>query len=31
MVIKASPCYPAYEEVISDHRPVVLRIDYEKK
>lgn len=26
MVIKASPCYPDYAEVLSDHRPVVVRI-----
>jgi endonuclease/exonuclease/phosphatase family metal-dependent hydrolase len=26
MVVKASPCYPAYGEVISDHRPVVVKI-----
>ena len=26
MVIKASPCYPDYEEVLSDHRPVSIRV-----
>jgi len=26
MVIKASPCYPEYEEVISDHRPLMIAI-----
>lgn len=26
MVIKASPCYPEYEEVISDHRPLMITI-----
>jgi endonuclease/exonuclease/phosphatase family metal-dependent hydrolase len=26
MVIKASPCYPDYNEVLSDHRPVGIRI-----
>lgn len=27
LVIKASPCYPEYEEVLSDHRPVGIRIN----
>jgi endonuclease/exonuclease/phosphatase family metal-dependent hydrolase len=26
MVIKASPCYPDYNDVLSDHRPVSIRI-----
>lgn len=26
VVIKASPCYPDYGEVLSDHRPVAIRI-----
>ncbi|MCU0376786.1 MAG: endonuclease/exonuclease/phosphatase family protein [Bacteroidales bacterium] len=26
MVVKASPCYPDYAEVLSDHRPVMVRI-----
>lgn len=26
MVIKASPCYPDYDYVLSDHRPVSIRI-----
>lgn len=26
MVIKASPCYPEYGEVLSDHRPVGVKI-----
>ncbi len=26
-VIKASPCYPDYSEVLSDHRPVIIRIN----
>ena len=26
MVIKASPCYPEYEEVISDHRPLMIKL-----
>jgi endonuclease/exonuclease/phosphatase family metal-dependent hydrolase len=26
MVIKASPCYPDYNEVLSDHRPVSIKI-----
>lgn len=27
VVIKASPCYPDYSEVLSDHRPVGVRIN----
>lgn len=27
LVIKVSPCYPEYEEVLSDHRPVGIRIN----
>lgn len=27
VVIKASPCYPEYNEVLSDHRPVEIRIN----
>jgi endonuclease/exonuclease/phosphatase family metal-dependent hydrolase len=27
VVIKASPCYPEYGEVLSDHRPVGIRIN----
>lgn len=26
MVIKASPCYPEYEDVISDHRPLMIAL-----
>jgi len=26
MVVKASPCYPDYADVLSDHRPVMVRI-----
>jgi endonuclease/exonuclease/phosphatase family metal-dependent hydrolase len=26
MVVKASPCYPDYADVLSDHRPVMIRI-----
>lgn len=26
MVVKASPCYPDYAEILSDHRPVMVRI-----
>jgi endonuclease/exonuclease/phosphatase family metal-dependent hydrolase len=26
MVVKASPCYPDYNDVLSDHRPVMIRI-----
>ncbi|MCI0523548.1 MAG: endonuclease/exonuclease/phosphatase family protein [Bacteroidales bacterium] len=26
LVVKASPCYPDYAEVLSDHRPVMVRI-----
>jgi endonuclease/exonuclease/phosphatase family metal-dependent hydrolase len=28
MVIKASPCYPDYNEVLSDHRPEMIRITF---
>jgi endonuclease/exonuclease/phosphatase family metal-dependent hydrolase len=27
MVVKASPCYPDYNEVLSDHRPEMIRIN----
>jgi endonuclease/exonuclease/phosphatase family metal-dependent hydrolase len=30
MVIKASPCYPDYEKVISDHRPIQANFRFSK-
>ncbi len=29
MVVKASPCYPDYNEVLSDHRPEMIRIKFQ--